>query len=128
VAIAVLWSEGRMLVRQRRSHEHLPGLWEFPGGKVEPNESPLETVRREIKEETALEAGELSLLSVFDHDYPGRTVTIHAFEGRVEGSAHAADGATLRWVTPDELTSLPIPRANRALVEDLARRHRPERT
>src|SRR5437016_2093750 len=74
VAIAVLWRDGRVLVRQRRQDETLAGLWEFPGGKVQAGESPERAARREVREEMRVEVSGLALLDLIEHDYPDRRV------------------------------------------------------
>jgi 8-oxo-dGTP diphosphatase len=119
VAIVVLRRAGRILVRRRREGEHLAGLWEFPGGKIGPGETPVDAARREVREEMALEAGGLAPLGRIEHAYPDRTVTLHVFEGTCAGDPAPPDGAAWAWVTPAELESLPVPDANRDLIARL---------
>ena len=120
VAIAVLWRDGRVLVRQRRQDETLPGLWEFPGGKVLAGESPERAARREAREEMRVEVSGLALLDLIEHDYPDRRVRITVYEGTCSGEPSPPDGAQWAWVTPAELASLPVPEANHGLVVRLA--------
>ena len=122
VAIVVLRREGRVLVRRRREGEHLAGLWEFPGGKIRPGETPVDAARREMREEMALEAEGLSPLGCIEHAYPERTVALHVFEGICVGDPSPPDGAAWAWVTPAELASLPVPEANRDLIARLMSR------
>lgn len=63
---------------------------------------------------------DLTLIRIQEHDYPDRRVRIHVFEGRFEHEPAPPDGAAWAWVTPVELASLPIPPANRKIVDDLA--------
>ncbi len=126
MAIAILWRGGRLLARLRKPDEHLPGAWEFPGGKVHGDETPEQAARREVREELGVEAGALTPRGTIEHEYPDRTVRIHVFEGECAGEPRAADGARWAWLAPSELESLPVPEANRALVAQLAAR-RPER-
>ena len=122
VAIVVLRREGRVLVRRRREREHLAGLWEFPGGKIRPGESPVDAARREVREEMALEPEGLAPLGRIEHAYPDRIVALHVFEGTCAGDPAPPDGAAWAWVTPAELASLPVPEANRDLIARLKSR------
>ncbi len=121
VAIAVLHRDGRILVRRRRAGEHLPGLWEFPGGKVLEDESPIEAAEREVREEMSVEAIGLTPVEIIEHDYAERSVHISVFEGSCSGEPSPPDGAEWAWTTPTDLAGLPMPAANRTLVTRLAR-------
>jgi len=122
VAVAVLRRGGdaRILARRRRPDEKLPGLWEFPGGKVEAGETPAEAAAREVCEEMGAAPEGLRLLRVQEHDYPDRRVRIHVYEGTFAHDPAPPDGAAWAWVTPAELARLPVPPANRKIVDDLA--------
>lgn len=121
IAVAVLRREGgaKILARRRRQDEKLPGLWEFPGGKIESGETPLQAAAREVREEMGADPKGLTLIRIQEHDYPDRTVRIHVFEGTFEDEPAPPDGAAWAWVTPAELARLPIPPANRRIVDDL---------
>ena len=121
MAIAVLRRPGdpRILARRRRLDEKLPGLWEFPGGKIESGETPRAAAAREVREEMGADPRELTLLRIHEHDYPDRTVRIHVFEGIFEDEPAPPDGAAWAWMTLAELGRLPIPPANRRIVDDL---------
>ena len=120
VAIAILWRDGLVLVRRRRADEWLPGVWEFPGGKVDPGETPEQAAAREVMEEMEVDATGLRLIETIDFDYPDRSARIFVFEGGCRGEPHAPDGAAWEWISPFELASRPIPPANRDLVSRLA--------
>jgi len=122
VAVAVLRRDGdvKILARRRRQNEKLPGLWEFPGGKIESGETPAQAAAREVREEMGGDPKGLTLIRIQEHDYPDRTVRIHVFEGTFEHDPAPPDGAAWAWVTPAELARLPIPPANRKIVDDLA--------
>ena len=120
VAIAVLRRDGQILLRQRREDETLPGLWEFPGGKVEDGETPEEAAAREVREEMGVEAVGLTLLRTIDHAYSDRNVQLWVFEGTCSGEPRTPDGARWTWTTAAGLAHLPVPAANKVLIESLA--------
>jgi len=115
VAIALIRRHDRWLVQRRREGEHLAGIWEFPGGKVEPGESTEAALAREVAEEVGIAVTIVRPLPVIDHDYGDRRVTLHPFLCSTTGEAEGNEGQQLQWVTPEELARLPIPEANREL-------------
>jgi 8-oxo-dGTP diphosphatase len=124
IAVAVIADAGgRVLVARRRARDHLGGLWEFPGGKVRAGESVEAACARECREELGAEVlvgGPLAPRVV--HRYPERAVAISFLSARLrpESPAPRALAADeLRWVTPEELLSLPHPPANRAFIQSL---------
>ena len=119
VTAAVIEEDGRFLVTERPGGVHLEGLWEFPGGKCEAGESHTGSLEREILEE--LDAPIIvgrELLSVV-HTYADRIVELHFFESRLAGRPRAVLGQEMRWVTREELRTLPFPPADEELIEIL---------
>lgn len=117
-AIAVLHRHGRYFAQRRDAAAAvLPGLWEFPGGKLEPLESPLQALRRELEEEIHVQPATLIPLPVIAHRYPDLALTLHPFlcEGGPEPRTRLAWG----WFTARELAILPMPPANGFLVASL---------
>ncbi len=118
VAVGVIYNlRGEILIARRHDHLHQGGLWEFPGGKVEPGETVEEALRRELREELAIEVGEASPLIGIRHDYPDLSVfldvwKVDAFRGVPEG----LQGQPIRWVNPDELPHFAFPAANQPIV------------
>jgi A/G-specific adenine glycosylase len=119
-SVVVLERAGRWLVHRRAPGKLLGGLWEFPGGKIEPGESPEKAARRELREETGLRAGPLRSRGVVRHAYSHFTVELHVFEGHPAGRVAARNGDGRRWVRPAELRRLPIPKATEKIVSRLA--------
>jgi A/G-specific adenine glycosylase len=119
-SVVVLERSGRWLVQRRAPGALLGGLWEFPGGKIEPGESPEAAARRELREETGLQVGALRSRGVVRHAYSHFTVELHVFEGRSDGGVAVPGRAGRRWVRPAELQRLPIPKATEKIVERLA--------
>jgi A/G-specific adenine glycosylase len=122
IGVGVIIHEGRILIARRGEDQMLGGLWEFPGGKQEPGESLPDTVRREVREEVALEVDMGEPLCTVKHAYSHFKITLTAFVCRVlSGEAVHHRGHPLRWVTPDELGEYPFPKANQVVLAALAR-------
>ena len=119
VAAAVVEEDGRFLVTRRLEGSHLSGLWEFPGGKCEPGESIESCLEREIQEELGVATEVHEEIVATEHDYPERTVRLHFRRCDLAGPPRPVLGQEMRWVTREELRSLPLPEADRALVEAL---------
>lgn len=118
IAIAVVEHDGQFLVGQRPAGVSLAGLWEFPGGKIEPGETPETAAVRECLEETGLEVQPLyrypERIQTYDHD----RVRLHFIACRMHGEAHAKlPREPFRWVPRSELSALEFPAGNAALVQ-----------
>lgn len=120
-ALVVLSDRGRWLVQRRPPSGLLPGLWEFPGGKIAAGERPDAAARRELREETGVEAGPLLFRGTVRHAYSHFTVELHVFVGAPATDATAAVGPDRRWVRPTELARLPVPKATEKVVALLDR-------
>lgn len=120
VAAGLILQDGRYLITRRQAGAHLGGFWEFPGGKREPRESLEECLRRELREELGINITAPVPVQVIRHDYPDRTVELHFFRCSIEsGQARALACDEMRWVTPEEMTGLTFPPADRSLIEGL---------
>lgn len=115
-AVVALLDHGRWYVQRRPPTGLLGGLWEFPGGKIEPRERPQDAAVRELAEETGLSADLLRSRGVVHHAYSHFTVELHVFEGRLARGRRRARTADQRWVTPSELRHLAIPKATEKIV------------
>lgn len=118
VVAAVLEDEaGRVLLAQRRADSHQGGLWEFPGGKVEPGEGAGEALRRELREEIAVEVLAHRPLIRVRHAYADRTVVLDVHRVTAyAGEATGLEGQPLAWVCRGELDRYPMPAADRPIV------------
>jgi len=117
---APLSGRDRILIGRRKPQAMLGGLWEFPGGKVEPGESPAEAVRREVREEVGIEIAVGDEIAVVNHAYSHFRITLHAFVCRhVSGRVRPLECTACRWVRLDELDAWAMPRANRKIIEAL---------
>ncbi len=121
VVAGVVWSGGRYLGVRRPEGKRHAGLWEFPGGKVEPGETHLEALVRELREELAIEVREADFWKEKTHTYPDFTVNLSFFHIHVfKGFPRPLEGQGLRWLAPSEGLALPFLAADRDIVEELA--------
>lgn len=123
VAAAVVIRDGRILLTKRLPKGHLPSLWEFPGGKLEPDESPEDAVVRECREEIGCVVRPLDILDVAYHRYDSKTVLVLFYECElVSGEVEHRQVASHAWVTAAELASHELPAADAGVVTKLERR------
>ena len=118
VAAAVIENrDGEVLLTRRPAHAHQGGLWEFPGGKVEPGEPVDRALRRELLEELGIEVREHRPLIRVRHDYAECRVLLDVHRiTRYAGAPHGLEGQPLRWVAPAGLADYPMPAADRPIV------------
>ena len=120
-AVVALSDGSRWFVQRRAPTGLLGGLWEFPGGKIESGERPVEAAARELAEETGFRPGPLEFRGIVEHGYSHFTVELHVFEGALDRPPRRRLGPEQRWVTPSELRRLPLPKATEKVVELLER-------
>lgn len=119
VAVAIIRHGGRCFLQRRDAGARVAsGLWEFPGGKLEPGESPLAALVRELREETGWAPGPTVALEALVHDYPYGRIVLHPFlcDAGTDRRPALATGLAWGWFTPAELARLPMPEANRSLL------------
>lgn len=122
VACALIDLDGRVLIAQRPEGKALAGLWEFPGGKLEPPERPEETLIRELSEELGIAVQEACLapLTFASHSYEGFHLLMPLYVcRRWHGSVAAREHAALKWVKPNRLRDFPMPPADAPLIPHL---------
>lgn len=118
VAVAVIENaRGEFLLARRPQHLHQGGLWEFPGGKVEPGEDIRTALDRELHEELGITATIARPLLRVRHDYPDKTVLLDVWRvTAIHGTPHGREGQPLTWVAPGELRGYQFPQANAPIV------------
>jgi 8-oxo-dGTP diphosphatase len=120
VAGVMFDGDGRLLLAQRPPGKHLAGMWEFPGGKLEPDETPLVALRRELHEELGIDvAHAVSMLRV-PWRYDGKTLLLEAL--RVEawqGEVQSREGQALRWMVPTAIDAAMLAPADRPILAAL---------
>ncbi len=120
VVVAALAVRGAgFLAAKRPEGKHLAGLWEFPGGKVEPGESPEDALCREVEEELGVNCKVGRLLDAVSYDYEDFSLLMLLYHVELGGEPQAREVAALRWVTATEFSELSVPPADEPLVKNL---------
>lgn len=121
-AIALYDADGRVLLTQRPEGKAMAGMWEFPGGKIEPNETPEAAIFREIREELGIELCEscIAPITFVSHAYENFHLAMFLYACRKwEGIPRGLEGQNLTWKYPNEMRALPMPPADIPLVAAL---------
>jgi mutator protein MutT len=120
IVAAIIRRDEKLLITKRLDHVHLAGLWEFPGGKVEPGESLEGALEREIREELSMDILVGDEFFTVEHDYPAQPVHLHFFNCAISrGEPQPLDVADLRWVGTAELVDFEFPPADAELIRKL---------
>jgi 8-oxo-dGTP diphosphatase len=122
VAVALIDADGRVLIAERPEGKQLAGLWEFPGGKIEPGERPEETLIRELHEELGITVEEpcLAPLTFASHAYESFHLLMPLYVcRRWSGFVQPREGQRLKWVRPRDLRNYPMPPADEPLIPPL---------
>ncbi len=122
VVAAVVERAGRYLITRRLEGTHLAGLWEFPGGKIQPWEKPEDALSRELKEELGVEAAVGEPIETVDWTYPEKRVRLLFFRCALAGEPRPREGQEMRWVAAADLPSYSFPDADATLIARLRRR------
>ena len=118
-ACALVDADGRVLIAQRPEGKQLAGLWEFPGGKVEPGETPEECLIRELREEIGVETKVACLapLTFASYGYDDFHLLMPLYVcRRFQGIAAPREGQKLKWVRPQQMRDYPMPPADAPLI------------
>lgn len=122
VACALVDADGRVLLAQRPEGKALAGLWEFPGGKLEPGERPEEALIRELAEELGIDVKSACLapLTFASHAYDDKHLLMPLYVcRRWSGQVQGREGQALAWVKPNKMRDYPMPPADLPLIAPL---------
>lgn len=120
VAAVIKNSEGKVLIAKRCLKKDQGGLWEFPGGKIEPNETKEHAIEREIKEELCIDVKANKYLSEKEFIYPNKTINLIAIECiYLFGTINPTEHEDLKWVSKEELNNFEFAPADYFIVNKL---------
>ena len=119
VAGVIRDAKGRVLLARRTAGRDLAGLWEFPGGKLEPDETPEASLARELKEELGIDAVAGAPVIQVPQQYPDKRLVLDVRQVTFQGVPKGLDGQALMWAPMERLASYPMPPADRPVVAAL---------
>ena len=120
VSAGLVFRDGKLLITQRRPKDHLGGLWEFPGGKRECQETDEACLRRELHEELGIKVAVKELIETLQHDYPGKSVRLKFFRCALLKNEPVALGCeAVAWVNAAQLENYAFPEADQRLLGKL---------
>jgi mutator protein MutT len=120
VSAGLLFRAGKLLITQRLTNSHLGGLWEFPGGKREPNETFEQCLQRELREELGIEVEVTDLIEDCTHHYPERWVHLKFYRcSLLRNEPRPILCSDLAWITPQQFAAYKFPDADARLLEKL---------
>lgn len=124
VAVGVVFNDcGQVLIAKRLAHQHQGDCWEFPGGKIEENESVGQALKRELFEEVGITVTHHEPWMVVEHDYHDKAVSLEVHKiTAFSGDPRGCEGQVVKWVLPEALLELPFPMANQSIVQALLKR------
>ncbi len=118
VAGIIINAQLEILVAQRPAYVSHPGFWEFPGGKIEPFETPQQALIREFQEEIGIHIMNAIPFMKVEYAYPNRIIALDVWQiEKYKGNPYGAEGQLVQWITLDTLPTLTFPAANNKIVE-----------
>ncbi len=123
VAVGVIYNsdKNKVLITKRTAKQHLAGLWEFPGGKVEQNEDVVSALQRELYEELGITVVEAKQLTTVSYNYPNKKVLLDVWKvHKWNGEAESKENQEIAWPKVTELNSYKFPEANKHIIQTLS--------
>jgi len=126
VTAGLIFKDENILITKRLPGYHLAGLWEFPGGKQEQDETLQQCLEREIREELGIEIRADRPFMTVRHEYERKIVSLHVFEcAHLKGDPQGIEGQEIRWVRPSDLRQYEFPPPDQEVIELLISRNNP---
>ena len=120
VTAGLLWRDGRVLITRRPEGKHLPGLWEFPGGKQETGETLEACLEREMEEELGLRVRAGKHLCTVHHEYEDRIISLHLLLCvHLDGEVEPRDSQEIKWVSREDLVKYSFPPPDLKIIQFL---------
>ena len=122
IGVGIIWDRDRqrILIDRRLPEGEMAGFWEFPGGKIEPDEDAIACIKRELREELAIEVEVSDHLITIDHEYETLRVSLIVHHcTHISGEPQTIACSEIRWVTVEELDHYQLPAANYQIVDAL---------
>jgi 8-oxo-dGTP diphosphatase len=120
VTAAIIEKDGKILIARRKKDDPLKDKWEFPGGKVEDNETPEECLRRELHEELGIDSKVGDFICASKYEYAHISIELLAYKVRyVSGEFKAYDHEELKWISPSDLVKYDFPEADKPIIKKL---------
>lgn len=125
IGVAVIWNDdGHILIDKRLPQGVMGGLWEFPGGKIQPGETVQDCIRREIYEEIGIAIAVQDHLITVEHSYNDFRITLEVYNcTHLHGVPQALECQEIRWVTLAEIDQFSFPQANQKIIAALRQLH-----
>ena len=118
IVAGIIWQREKFLITKRKENALLRGLWELPGGEFESNETPIEALRRKIKEEWNIDINIKKKVGDVKHAYSHFKITLTLYQCQTQGSVKSMN-KEYRWITPAEIKNFPFPKSNHKLFNVL---------
>jgi 8-oxo-dGTP diphosphatase len=124
VAVGIIRKDNAVFIAKRKANQHQGDKWEFPGGKVEPNETTFEALHRELFEEVGLEIIDACSFCNISFEYPDKSVLLEVLEVlEFVGTPYGKEGQDAQWCDMDKLVKDKFPQANREIIQLLKNKY-----
>ena len=114
----ILDNNYKILLSKRKKNKHLPGYWEFPGGKLEMDETPEVALKRELKEECDIKPIIKNKIGIVKHSYSHFSISLHCYNCVLKNK-NLINNKNSKWITNEEIYKFPFPKANHKIFEIL---------